>query len=256
MLTDDTHSAYAGEDYEKVLIRAMLAISNLMSGGDDATAYSLQTDEKQERIIQERQGRIGQQSETGLQADRARRVSARHVARSDEHGLQRRRAKLRQSLQLGAVLPLRPLRLRPRDERPSQREGQRRAVCLRARRPRPVQGTARRNSDAGFDADRRPHHQRHGQAHAAADDRAGESADRRRVAAIDGHARRGRFGQPAARRRDGHDYRRHETRHPAIRRNLSPRDRPGGRATGAEKGHRLRREGRNAESATTRRPIS
>jgi hypothetical protein len=52
MLTDDTHSAYAGEDYEKVLIRAMLAISNLMSGGDDAIAYSLQTDEKQERIIQ------------------------------------------------------------------------------------------------------------------------------------------------------------------------------------------------------------
>jgi hypothetical protein len=52
MLTDDTHSAYAGEDYEKVLIRAMLAISNLMSGGSDASAYSLQTDEIQERIIQ------------------------------------------------------------------------------------------------------------------------------------------------------------------------------------------------------------
>src|SRR5438067_24145 len=27
MLTDDTHTAYAGEDYEKVLLRAMLAIS-------------------------------------------------------------------------------------------------------------------------------------------------------------------------------------------------------------------------------------
>ncbi len=52
MLTDDTHSAYAGEDYEKVLIRTLLAISNLMSGGGDATAYSLQADEKQERIIQ------------------------------------------------------------------------------------------------------------------------------------------------------------------------------------------------------------
>jgi uncharacterized protein len=52
LLTDDTHSAYAGEDYEKVLVRAMLAISNLMSGGGDATAYSLQTDEIQERIIQ------------------------------------------------------------------------------------------------------------------------------------------------------------------------------------------------------------
>jgi uncharacterized protein len=52
MLTDDTHSAYAGEDYEKVLIRALLAISNLMSGGDDATAFSLQADAKQEQIIQ------------------------------------------------------------------------------------------------------------------------------------------------------------------------------------------------------------
>ncbi|HLQ44572.1 MAG TPA: hypothetical protein VK137_07585, partial [Planctomycetaceae bacterium] len=29
-LTDDTHRAYAGEDYEKVLIRAFLALSNLM----------------------------------------------------------------------------------------------------------------------------------------------------------------------------------------------------------------------------------
>jgi hypothetical protein len=52
LLTDDTHSAYSGEDYEKVLVRAMLAISNLMNGGGDATAYSLQADEIQERIIQ------------------------------------------------------------------------------------------------------------------------------------------------------------------------------------------------------------
>ena len=36
MLTDDTARAYAGEDYEKVLVRAMLSISNLMSGGGDA----------------------------------------------------------------------------------------------------------------------------------------------------------------------------------------------------------------------------
>jgi len=51
MLTDDTHTAYAGEDYEKVLVRAMLAISNLMSGGADATAYALQVSDMQERII-------------------------------------------------------------------------------------------------------------------------------------------------------------------------------------------------------------
>ncbi len=51
MLTDDTITAYAGEDYEKILIRAMLAISNLMSGGADATAYALQVSDLQERII-------------------------------------------------------------------------------------------------------------------------------------------------------------------------------------------------------------
>jgi hypothetical protein len=51
MLTDDTHTAYAGEDYEKVLVRAMLAISNLMSGGEDAMAYALQVSDMQERII-------------------------------------------------------------------------------------------------------------------------------------------------------------------------------------------------------------
>ena len=51
MLTDDTHTAYPGEDYEKIMVRAMLAISNLMNGGADATAYALQVSDLQERII-------------------------------------------------------------------------------------------------------------------------------------------------------------------------------------------------------------
>src|SRR5262245_51540537 len=50
-LTDDTLRSYAGDDYEKVLIRAFLAISNLMYGGGDAEAYSLQLIDKQEQII-------------------------------------------------------------------------------------------------------------------------------------------------------------------------------------------------------------
>lgn len=50
-LTDDKRRAYSGEDYEKVLIRALLAVSNLMHDGSDAEAYSLQTIEAQERII-------------------------------------------------------------------------------------------------------------------------------------------------------------------------------------------------------------
>jgi len=52
LLTDDTAKSYAGEDYEKVLIRAMLALSNLMTDGSDAGAYALQIVDKQEQIIQ------------------------------------------------------------------------------------------------------------------------------------------------------------------------------------------------------------
>lgn len=50
-LTDDNAVAYAGEDYEKVLIRAFLTISNLMSDGGDAAAYALQVTDKQQDII-------------------------------------------------------------------------------------------------------------------------------------------------------------------------------------------------------------
>lgn len=50
--TDDNQLAYAGEDYEKVLIRCFLALSNLMHDGQDAGAYALQVGEKQQQIIQ------------------------------------------------------------------------------------------------------------------------------------------------------------------------------------------------------------
>lgn len=51
MLTDDQQLAYAGEDYEKVLVRVFLALSNLMKDGQDAEAYSLQVTAKQQEII-------------------------------------------------------------------------------------------------------------------------------------------------------------------------------------------------------------
>ena len=51
MLSDDKARAYAGEDYERVLIRAMLSISNLMSDGGDAGAYALQMVDKQQQIM-------------------------------------------------------------------------------------------------------------------------------------------------------------------------------------------------------------
>jgi hypothetical protein len=52
MLTDENAKSYAGEDYEKILIRSFLALSNLFSGGQDAQAYSLQITDKQQQIIQ------------------------------------------------------------------------------------------------------------------------------------------------------------------------------------------------------------
>lgn len=51
VVSDDQALAYAGEDYEKVLIRAFLALANLMADGGDALAYSLQVTEKQNQII-------------------------------------------------------------------------------------------------------------------------------------------------------------------------------------------------------------
>jgi hypothetical protein len=50
-LTDDTRLAYAGEDYERILIRCFLALSNLMADGQDASAYALQVGDKQRQII-------------------------------------------------------------------------------------------------------------------------------------------------------------------------------------------------------------
>ncbi len=51
MLTDDTKIAYAGDDHEQVLIRTFLALSNLMSDGQDAHAYALQIGSKQAEVI-------------------------------------------------------------------------------------------------------------------------------------------------------------------------------------------------------------
>lgn len=51
-IADDTKRAYEGEDYEKVLLRVFLALSNLMQDGDDVTAYAFQINDKQQQIIE------------------------------------------------------------------------------------------------------------------------------------------------------------------------------------------------------------
>lgn len=49
--TDDNVRSYAGEDYEKVLIRTFLALSDLMDDGGDANAYAIQVTQKQDAIV-------------------------------------------------------------------------------------------------------------------------------------------------------------------------------------------------------------
>jgi len=51
MLADDCILAYPGEDYEKVMIRVMLALNSLMMNGEDVRAYANQINLKQEEII-------------------------------------------------------------------------------------------------------------------------------------------------------------------------------------------------------------
>ncbi len=50
-LTDDTLLEYKGADYEHVLVPSLLALADLLEGGQDAYAYALQVGEVQERIL-------------------------------------------------------------------------------------------------------------------------------------------------------------------------------------------------------------
>lgn len=62
MWTDDQVRSYAGEDYEKILIRVFLSLSSLMHDGVDAESYTLQIQDKHEELGQrfaERNGSAG-----------------------------------------------------------------------------------------------------------------------------------------------------------------------------------------------------
>lgn len=51
LAVDDAVVEFAAADYEHVLVRTMLAIIDLLMGGDDAYAYAIQIDQKQEEIL-------------------------------------------------------------------------------------------------------------------------------------------------------------------------------------------------------------
>ena len=52
MWTDDTARSYAGEDYEKILIRVYLALASLMDDQMDAQSYTLQIQDKHDAVMQ------------------------------------------------------------------------------------------------------------------------------------------------------------------------------------------------------------
>ena len=60
LATDDTRLAYAGEGYERILIRAFLAVASLMTDGTDANAYVLQTIAEQHKQSENRRKHIAQ----------------------------------------------------------------------------------------------------------------------------------------------------------------------------------------------------
>ena len=60
--TDDQQRAYAGEDYEKILVYAFLALSNLMHDGGDAESYSLQLNDKQVTLSERALEKLGPQA--------------------------------------------------------------------------------------------------------------------------------------------------------------------------------------------------
>jgi len=52
MWTDEQVRSYAGEDYEKILIRVFLSLSSIMQDGLDAESYTLQIQDKHEELTQ------------------------------------------------------------------------------------------------------------------------------------------------------------------------------------------------------------
>jgi hypothetical protein len=77
IFTDDTVRSYKGADYEHLMVRAMLALSDLVAGGGDAYAYAAQIGEKQEEIIG---SPLGEVTQNGVKAGYRPREQYRRIA--------------------------------------------------------------------------------------------------------------------------------------------------------------------------------
>ena len=63
MWTDDQVRSYSGEDYEKILLRVFLALSNLMQDGIDAESYTLQIQDKHEQLADQFESSSGKKKD-------------------------------------------------------------------------------------------------------------------------------------------------------------------------------------------------
>ena len=157
-LTDDNQRAYAGEDYEKVLIRVTLALANLMGDGGDAEAYSLQVNAKQQQIIES-----GSQLDEENPKNAYRRVAVgaylHGVLREATHGNydDAERAVCHRRV-LAARFSRRRVRFAASSRGPPLGARQRRFVPVCLCRPRALQTRSQRDSDQPGDVHRRSDH--------------------------------------------------------------------------------------------------
>lgn len=63
MWTDDQVRSYSGEDYEKILLRVFLSLSNLMQDGMDAESYTLQIQDKHEQLADQFESSSGKKKD-------------------------------------------------------------------------------------------------------------------------------------------------------------------------------------------------
>lgn len=69
LVSDDSRSAYRGEDYERMLIGVFLTLSSMFSDGVDAESYSLQTLRTHEQIVLARHDELQDAAEAEPQYD-------------------------------------------------------------------------------------------------------------------------------------------------------------------------------------------
>ncbi len=221
MLTDDNARSYAGEDYEKILVRAMLAISNLLDDGQDAGAYALQVTDKQQQIIEAGADKSGNNPKLAYQhvAVGAYLQGMLREATHSNYDDAARASAMVCSWQPDFPYGQQDLERANHGRHSAPGNGVLYVFTLvghgpyKATKVEVPSTAALAIAGAVLERDQ--------QVHLAAEHRAGQSADRGRAGQSIGRGPRGR--RSAAGRRHGHDHRRRPDGGPAVRSDLSAR---------------------------------